>query len=117
MMTSTRTLLLCLSFSCVAASSVAQDSIVEEAAPLAFVDAHVHLNRPAMQLQLIDQYKLPKVIAFWGRDSDHESLIEAANAHPDHFIPFVSISFWYAKCSSRFSITGPRPLVGVVNTT
>lgn len=91
-MTSTRTLLLCLSFSCVAAGSVAQDSTVEEAAPLAFVDAHVHLNRPAMQLQLIDEYNLPKVIAFWGRDSDNETLIEAAKAHPHRFIPFVSIS-------------------------
>ncbi len=45
-----------------------------------------------MQLQLIDDYNLPKVITFWGRNSDNESLIEAAKANPNHFIPFVSIS-------------------------
>lgn len=91
-MTSTRILLLCLSLSCLAAASIAQDKTLQADASLAFVDAHVHLNKPEMQLQLIDEYNLPKVIAFWGRESDNDALIEAAKAHPNHFIPFVSIS-------------------------
>lgn len=86
------TLLLFLSFSCIAASSFVQDFTLDETTPLAFVDAHIHLNSPAMELQLINEYKLPRVVAFWGRDSNNETLIEAAKANPHRFIPFVSIS-------------------------
>lgn len=85
-------LLLCLSCSCAVSSSFAQNSPLEDAPSLVFVDAHTHLNSLAMQLQLINEYNLQKVIAFWGRESNNETLIEATKAHPHHLIPFVSIS-------------------------
>ena len=87
-----RTILLCLSFACMVTSSLAQDTVGQETSTLAFVDAHVHLNNPDMQLGLIEEYNLSKAIVFWGRDGDNETLMEATEAHPRRFIPFVSIS-------------------------
>ncbi len=64
----------------------------EAAAEISFVDAHVHMNRQAALLQLMDQAGLQKAVIFWGRDSDNGLLAEAARAHPGRLIPFVSIS-------------------------
>lgn len=57
-----------------------------------FVDAHVHLNDEAMQLDLMDRFGATQAIVFWGRRSDNGSIADAALRRPDRFIPFVSIS-------------------------
>ncbi len=64
----------------------------DEKTDLSFVDSHVHLNRSDMYLDLMSAHDLPKAVIFWGRSSENESLIEAAELHPRHLIPFVSIS-------------------------
>ncbi len=60
--------------------------------PVIFVDAHVHLNDAAMQLELMKEYGSQRAVVFWGRNSDNESLLKAARDYPDKFIPFVSVS-------------------------
>ena len=72
--------------------ATAERATPEQITPIAFVDAHVHLNDIEMQLELMKRHKLPKAIVFWGRNSTNESLIKAALDHPDKFIPFVSVS-------------------------
>jgi predicted TIM-barrel fold metal-dependent hydrolase len=57
-----------------------------------FVDAHVHLNDEAMQLDLMDRFGATQAIVFWGRRSDNDLISDAALRRPDRFIPFVSIS-------------------------
>ncbi|MCI0487412.1 MAG: amidohydrolase [Blastocatellia bacterium] len=60
--------------------------------PSPFVDAHVHLNDLNMQLELMKEFGSQRAIVFWGRNSDNESLLEAARLHPTKLIPFVSVS-------------------------
>lgn len=60
--------------------------------PTAFVDAHVHLNDKDMQIQLMDEDKIPEAIIFWGRNSTNDSLLKAGRDHPNKLIPFVSAS-------------------------
>lgn len=60
--------------------------------PLALLDAHVHLNNPAMQLALMDEYGVERAVVFWGRLSDNDSVLLEAAKHPARFIPFASIS-------------------------
>lgn len=62
------------------------------AAPPAIFDSHVHLNDPAMQLRLMDEYGVDRAVVFWGRNSDNESVLEWAARHPSRFVPFASIS-------------------------
>ena len=62
------------------------------APPVALFDAHVHLNNPAMQLALMDQYGVARAVVFWGRLSDNESVLAEAAKHPGRFVPFASIS-------------------------
>ena len=61
-------------------------------APLPFIDAHVHLNDEAMQLELMRRHGAEQAIVFWGGRSDNESVAESARRHPDRFIAFASIS-------------------------
>jgi predicted TIM-barrel fold metal-dependent hydrolase len=61
-------------------------------ASIPFVDAHVHLNDPAMQLRLMEQHGATQAVVFWGGLSDNASVLEAARRHPGRFIPFASIS-------------------------
>lgn len=61
-------------------------------APIPFVDAHVHLNDAAMQLELMERHGATQAVVFWGGRSDDESVAEAARRHPQRFIPFASIS-------------------------
>ena len=68
------------------AATVAADST---ATP--FVDAHVHLNDPAMQRALMDAHRLPLAFAFWGARSDNASVLAAAQADP-RLVPWVSVS-------------------------
>ena len=63
---------------------------VEE--PIPFVDAHVHLNDPAMQLELMDRHGATQAVVFWGGRSDNASVADAAQRDPQRFIPFASIS-------------------------
>lgn len=67
-------------------------SSVRAADPIPFVDAHVHLNDPAMQLALMDRYGATQAVVFWGGRSSNTSVAEAARKYPDRFIPFASIS-------------------------
>ncbi len=64
----------------------------DTAAPVPFVDAHVHLNDEAMELDLMRRYGVERAVVFWGRDSDNESVARAAARHPDRFIAFASVS-------------------------
>ncbi len=57
-----------------------------------FTDAHVHLNDLTAQLTLMREANVPRAIIFWGRASSNAMILEAARAHPDRFVPFVSIS-------------------------
>lgn len=60
--------------------------------PLPFVDAHVHLNDERMQIDLMERYGVRQAVVFWGRNSDNETVAEAARRHPGLFIPFASVS-------------------------
>ena len=62
------------------------------APPIPFVDAHVHLNDAAMQLDLMSANAIPKAVVFWGRAGDNDTVLAAARAQPDRFIPFASVS-------------------------
>jgi len=57
-----------------------------------FVDAHVHLNDEGLQLEMMRRFGAQRAVVFWGRNSDNESIAEAARRHPDRFIAFASIS-------------------------
>lgn len=60
--------------------------------PIAFIDAHVHLNDPAMQLGLMDRHGATHAVVFWGGRSDNASVLQAAVQHAPRLIPFASIS-------------------------
>ncbi len=62
------------------------------AEPLPFIDSHVHLNDESMQLDLMRRHGVEKAVIFWGRNSDNETVADAARRHPDKFIAFASIS-------------------------
>ena len=64
----------------------------DPAAPLPFIDAHVHLNDEATQLELMSRHGAEQAIVFWGGRSDNESVAESARRHPERFIAFASIS-------------------------
>jgi predicted TIM-barrel fold metal-dependent hydrolase len=62
------------------------------AEPIPFVDAHAHLNDPALQLELMQRWGATRAVVFWGGRSSNESVAQAARAHPGRLIPFASIS-------------------------
>lgn len=62
------------------------------AQPIPFIDAHVHLNDPQMQLALMERFGAQQAVVFWGGRSSNESVAEAARQHPGRFIAFASIS-------------------------
>ncbi|MES2783908.1 MAG: TatD family hydrolase [Pseudomonadota bacterium] len=57
-----------------------------------FVDAHVHLNDVAMQLELMERHGASHAVVFWGGLSDNETVQRAAAASQGRLIPFASIS-------------------------
>ncbi len=57
-----------------------------------FIDAHAHLNDPALQLELMQRWGASQAVVFWGGRSSNESVAEATRAHPGQLIPFASIS-------------------------
>jgi predicted TIM-barrel fold metal-dependent hydrolase len=57
-----------------------------------FIDAHVHLNDESLQLEMMRRFGAQRAVVFWGRNSDNESIADAARRHPEHFIAFASIS-------------------------
>jgi predicted TIM-barrel fold metal-dependent hydrolase len=57
-----------------------------------FVDAHAHLNDPALQLELMDRHGATHAVVFWGGRSDNASVARAAREHAPRLIPFASIS-------------------------
>lgn len=74
------------------AESAGAPAPLPPADPIPFVDAHAHLNDPAMQLELMRRWGASHAVVFWGGRSSNESVAEAARAHPGRFIPFASIS-------------------------
>jgi len=60
--------------------------------PIPFIDAHVHLNDEAMQLELMRSHGVERAVVFWGRASDNERIADAQARHPERFIAFVSVS-------------------------
>ena len=63
-----------------------------EASSIPIADSHVHLNDPEMQLRLMQVSRIRRAIVFWGRSSTNEKLVAWAREHPNHFVPFASIS-------------------------
>ena len=41
---------------------------------------------------MMQEARVGRAIVFWGRASSNASIVEAARAHPDRFVPFVSVS-------------------------
>ena len=60
--------------------------------PIPFVDAHVHLNDLAMQLELMERYRVSRAVVFWGGRGTNESVAQAVRQHPERLIAFASIS-------------------------
>lgn len=78
---------------CAAALGSAADAPAPEPAPIVpFIDAHVHLNDEAMQLDLMQRFGVERAVIFWGRNSDNASIADAARRRPDRFIAFASVS-------------------------
>jgi predicted TIM-barrel fold metal-dependent hydrolase len=78
-----RALLACL-FACCTVASASE--------PFAFIDAHVHLNDEAMQLELMRRHGVERAVIFWGRNSDNDTIADAVRRLPERFIGFASIS-------------------------
>lgn len=68
------------------------DAVAAEAPLVRFVDAHVHLNDEAMELDLMRRFAAERAVVFWGRNGDNASIAASAARHPDRFIAFASIS-------------------------
>jgi predicted TIM-barrel fold metal-dependent hydrolase len=79
-----RALLVTMALACAAWVAAAQT--------IPFVDAHVHLNDPALQLELMDRHGATHAVVFWGGRSDNASVLRAAREHAPRLIPFASIS-------------------------
>ena len=67
-------------------------NLVPPTSPIPFVDAHVHLNDPHLQLELMRKWGTTHAVVFWGGLSSNETVAAAARAHPGTLIPFASIS-------------------------
>jgi predicted TIM-barrel fold metal-dependent hydrolase len=61
-------------------------------APIPFLDAHVHLNDEAMQLDLMQRFGAERAVVFWGRRSDNAAVAAAARRHSGRLLAFASIS-------------------------
>ncbi len=75
--------------SVVTRTSLSQD---QADSSLSFIDAHVHLNNPEMQLRLMHEYGNRRAVVFWGRNSDNQQLVAWSQQYPGRFIPFASVS-------------------------
>lgn len=75
-----------------AATFIATLATAADGPVIPFVDAHAHLNDPALQLALMQQHGACRAVVFWGGRSDNASVLEAARRWPERFIPFASIS-------------------------
>ncbi len=69
-----------------------REAAAPPAEPMPFIDAHVHLNDEAMQLRLMERFGVERAVVFWGRSSDNDTVLAAAERHPDRFSPFASLS-------------------------
>ncbi len=73
-------------------NSAAPESTAPSLETVPFVDAHVHLNDEAMQIELMRHYGAKRAVVFWGRNGDNGSIADAVKRRPDLFIGFASIS-------------------------
>jgi len=87
--------------------------MAQDSPAIPFVDAHVHMNKPAALLQLMDSEAIDRAIVFWGRDSDNGTLADAARAHPGRLIPFLSVSPERRRYRAFWS-GDAKPLLGEV---
>ena len=76
-----------------------------------FIDAHVHLNDPALQLRLMEAHGATHAVVFWGGRSDNDSVLRAAEAHAPRLIPFASISPERTAYRPVWEGTDPAPLL------
>ncbi len=76
-----------------------------------FIDAHVHLNDVAMQIELMAANGISRAVVFWGRSGDNASIRRAARAHPDKFIAFASVSPERSRYRALWSRQDPQLLV------
>lgn len=81
------------------------------AGPVPFVDAHVHLNDPALQIELMDAHGAERALVFWGGRSDHDTLRAAAQRWPGRFVPFASVSPERRAYRGAWLRGDPAPLV------
>ncbi|MEJ5990178.1 TatD family hydrolase [Ramlibacter sp. PS3R-8] len=81
--------LACLFVAAVLALPAHGQPVVDAVIP--FADAHVHLNDPAMQRDLMQRWGATHAVVFWGGRSSNESVLDAARSQPE-LIPFASIS-------------------------
>lgn len=85
------------------------------AEPIPFIDAHVHLNDEAMQLELMQRHGAERAVVFWGRASSNESVADAARRLPQRFIAFASVS--PERLAFRRAWQGdPAPLLAELDT-
>lgn len=57
-----------------------------------FFDSHVHLNHLDEVLARMGENGVTRSILFWGRGTGNRQVLEAAQAHPQQLIPFLSVS-------------------------
>ncbi len=77
---------------CSIAGSIACCTWASASETTPFIDAHVHLNDEAMQLELMRRYNVERAVIFWGRNSDNGTIADAVRRNPERFIGFASIS-------------------------
>lgn len=88
-----------------------QPADAADAAPVPFVDAHVHLNDVEMQLQLMARWGATQAVVFWGGRSSNDSVREAARRHPGRFIAFASVSPERTAYRPLWEHDDPAPLL------
>jgi Tat protein secretion system quality control protein TatD with DNase activity len=87
-----RALLACLLFVFSCTATAQAPTPLSADFPVPFADAHVHLNDPAMQLELMRRFGATHAVVFWGGRSTNDSVAAAAAANAGVLIPFASIS-------------------------
>lgn len=93
-----------------AGAAVPVDAAAGTSEPVAYIDAHVHLNDLPMQLDLMAANGIAQAVVFWGRASDNAMILAAARAHPDKFIAFASVSPERREYRELWSRDDPRLL-------
>lgn len=102
-----------------AAAAVAGCGLVGCAGPgpvaiVPFIDAHAHLNDPALQIELMDAHGAAQALVYWGGRSDHDTLLAAVRRWPGRFVPFASISPERRAYRGAWARDAPAELLGLL---